>query len=212
MDQNRLLDNRMELRDIGNLYRGDRKQLKIFFSDFNIDHSLGLDRVFICPKVCRSPSGDVTLLFFVIIIVQIERQIILTVGKNKWLGLFRFVVIAFIMLNTGVGYLGPDYFQGWWENDQIMNRQVNEQLPNRLTIIDKSWELQIEIDSLDQKKPGTLWWDIQGVQLSLRFPEQPQRYKWSKQTEVVLPGLKLLFQLRQFPIQGERGERLIPSI
>lgn len=90
---------------------------------------------------------------FVTIIVQIERQIILTIGKNRGLAIFRFI-IAFIMAVLGSAILDQTIFKDDIEKKmvQIVDRQVNEQLPNRLTIIDKKLqELQTEIDSLDKK-------------------------------------------------------------
>ncbi|MFD2920372.1 DUF4407 domain-containing protein [Terrimonas rubra] len=90
---------------------------------------------------------------FVVIIVQIERQIILTIGKNRGLAIFRFI-IAFIMAILGSAILDQTIFKDDIEKKmvQIVDRQVNEQLPNRLTIIDKKLqELQTEIDSLDKK-------------------------------------------------------------
>ncbi len=92
-------------------------------------------------------------IIFVIIIIQIERQIILTVGKNGWLPTFR-VIIAFIMALIGSAILDQIIFKDDINKKmvEIVDRQVNEQLPNRLTIINtKLQELQIEIDSLDRK-------------------------------------------------------------
>ncbi|MCF3110882.1 DUF4407 domain-containing protein [Niabella sp. CC-SYL272] len=94
-----------------------------------------------------------TAFIFVLIIVQIERQIILTVGKSKWLGWFR-LAIALIMAVLGSSILDQIIFKDDIEKKmiQIVDRQVNEQLPERLTIIDKKLqELQTEIDSLDRK-------------------------------------------------------------
>ncbi|MBZ4192550.1 DUF4407 domain-containing protein [Niabella beijingensis] len=94
-----------------------------------------------------------TAFIFVLIIIQIERQIILTVGKSQWLGIFR-LVIAFIMAVLGSAILDQIIFKDDIEKKmiQIVDRQVNEQLPNRLMIIDKKLqELQTEIDSLDKK-------------------------------------------------------------
>lgn len=95
----------------------------------------------------------ITALIFVVIIIQIERQIILTVGKSSWLNGFR-VVIAFIMAILGSAILDQIIFKDDIEKKmiQIVDRQVNEQLPNRLMVIDKNLqELQVEIDSLDKK-------------------------------------------------------------
>lgn len=94
-----------------------------------------------------------TAFIFVVIIVQIERQIILTVGRSKWLSWFR-VAIAFIMAILGSSILDQIIFKDDIQKKmiQIVDRQVNEQLSGRLTIIDKKLgELQVEIDSLDKK-------------------------------------------------------------
>ncbi|HEX2937216.1 MAG TPA: DUF4407 domain-containing protein [Bacteroidales bacterium] len=94
-----------------------------------------------------------TTLIFVVIVIQIERQIILTVGKNNWLASFR-LIIAFIMAIIGSAILDQIIFKEDIEKKmiEIVDRQVNEQLPNRLTIINtKLQELQSEIDSLDRK-------------------------------------------------------------
>lgn len=94
-----------------------------------------------------------TTFIFVIIIIQIERQIILTVGKNYSLATFR-LVIALIMAVLGSAILDQIIFKEDIEKKmiEIVDRQVNEQLPNRLTIINtKLQELQIEVDSLDKK-------------------------------------------------------------
>ena len=96
---------------------------------------------------------SIASVFFVIIIIQIERQIILTVGKNRKLEIFR-IAIAVIMATIGSTILDQIIFKDDIEKKmiEIVDRQVNEQLPNRLTIINtKLQELQIEVDSLDKK-------------------------------------------------------------
>jgi len=106
-------------------------------------------------RYVRAPwwGSLVTAFIFVIIIIQIERQIILTVGKNHYLKIFR-LVIAFIMAIIGSVILDQIIFKDDIEKKmiEIVDRQVNEQLPTRLTIINtKLQELQIEVDSLDNK-------------------------------------------------------------
>ena len=94
----------------------------------------------------------ITSIIFVIIVIQIERQIILTVGKNHALGAFR-LIIAIIMAIIGSAILDQIIFKEDIEKKmiEIVDRQVNEQLPGRLTITNtKLQELQIEIDSLDK--------------------------------------------------------------
>jgi len=106
-------------------------------------------------RYVRAPwwGSLITALIFVIIVIQIERQIILTVGKNHALATFR-LVIAFIMAVIGSAILDQIIFKEDIEKKmiEIVDRQVNEQLPNRLTIINtKLQEFQSEIDSLDRK-------------------------------------------------------------
>lgn len=141
---------------LGNCTESSRKQLKKYTSAILI---LIILWAFIgysfAERYVRTPWwGSVIVSFiFVIIVIQIERQIILTVGKNNWLGLFR-LVIAFIMAIIGSAILDQIIFKEDIEKKmiEIIDRQVNEQLPNRLTIINtKLQELQKEIDSLDRK-------------------------------------------------------------
>lgn len=91
-------------------------------------------------------------LIFVVIIIQIERQIILTVGSNKWTGSFR-VFIAIIMSLLGSSIIDQIIFGDDIDKKmiEIRDRQVAEQLPMRLMVIDgKLMELQSDIDSLDK--------------------------------------------------------------
>ena len=96
---------------------------------------------------------SIVAFIMIVIVLQIERQIILTVGKNRWLETFRFV-IAIIMAVIGSAIIDQIIFKDDIEKKmiEIVDRQVNEQLPNRLTIIEtRLRDLQIEIDSLDRK-------------------------------------------------------------
>lgn len=141
---------------LGNCTESSRKQLKKYTSAILI---LIILWAFIgysfAERYVRTPwwGSLIVSIIFVIIVIQIERQIILTVGKNNWLGLFR-LVIAFIMAIIGSAILDQIIFKEDIEKKmiEIIDRQVNEQLPNRLTIINtKLQELQKEIDSLDGK-------------------------------------------------------------
>ena len=88
-------------------------------------------------------------LIFIVIVIQIERQIILTVGTNKWGACFR-VFIAIIMSVLGSAILDQIIF-GDSPYASFTLQQVQEQLPMRLNVIDgRLRELQIEIDSLDR--------------------------------------------------------------
>ena len=94
-----------------------------------------------------------TSLVFVVIVVSIERQIILTVGKNRLLALFR-TLIAVIMAVLGGTIIDQMIFKDDIEKKmvEIVEQQVDEQLPQRLTEINtRLQELQTEIDSLDGK-------------------------------------------------------------
>ncbi len=141
---------------LGNCTESSRKQLKKYTSAILI---LVILWAFIgysfAERYVRTPwwGSLIVSIIFVIIVIQIERQIILTVGKNNWLGLFR-LVIAFIMAIIGSAILDQIIFKEDIEKKmiEIIDRQVNEQLPNRLTIINtKLQDLQKEIDSLDRK-------------------------------------------------------------
>ncbi len=91
-------------------------------------------------------------LIFIVIVIQIERQIILTVGTNKWGACFRFF-IAIIMSVLGSAILDQIIFGDDIKRKmvEITDRQVQEQLPMRLNVIDgRLKELQVEIDSLDR--------------------------------------------------------------
>lgn len=89
---------------------------------------------------------------FIIIVIQIERQIILTVGSNRWSAAFRFF-IAIIMSLLGSAILDQIIFGDDIDRKmvEITDRQVQERLPLRLNVIDgKLTELQVMIDSLDK--------------------------------------------------------------
>lgn len=105
-------------------------------------------------RYLRAPmwGSILTSIIFVVIIIQIERQIILTVGKNTWLNTFR-IIIALIMAIIGSTILDQIIFKDDIEKKmiEIVDRQVLEQLPGRLrTINEKLFELQKEVDSLDR--------------------------------------------------------------
>ncbi len=92
-------------------------------------------------------------LVFVVVIIQIERQIILTVGKVWGMAIFRFI-IAIIMALIGSAIIDQIIFKEDIEKKmiEIVDRQVKEQLPNRLTTINmKLFELQQDVDSLDRR-------------------------------------------------------------
>lgn len=92
-------------------------------------------------------------IIFVIIVIQIERQIILNVGKNSLAAIFR-MIIALIMAILGSSILDQMIFKDDIEKKmiEIVDRQVIDQLPIRLSVINaKLGELQIEIDSLDRR-------------------------------------------------------------
>lgn len=90
---------------------------------------------------------------FIVIVIQIERQIILTVGTSKSIFFFRFF-IAVIMAVLGSSILDQVIFGEDIKRKmvEITDRQVVELLPSRLKVIDnKLNELQLNIDSLESK-------------------------------------------------------------
>lgn len=94
----------------------------------------------------------ISSIIFVVIVIQIERQIILTVGKHTWNTGFRFF-IAVIMALLGSSIIDQIIFGADINRKmvEITDRQVLEQLPLRLKVIDdKLSDLQINIDSLDK--------------------------------------------------------------
>ena len=91
-------------------------------------------------------------LIFVTIIIQIERQIILTVGTSKVGVIFR-LFIAIIMAFLGSAIIDQVIFGEDIKRKmvEITDRQVTELLPDRLKVIDdKLADLQLDIDSLDR--------------------------------------------------------------
>ncbi len=90
-------------------------------------------------------------LIFVTIIVQVERQIVLSLGKAWWLAALR-VFLALIMAVIGSAIIDQIIFKDDIEKKmvEIVDRQVKEQLPDRLTTIDNQLQdIQDEIDSLN---------------------------------------------------------------
>lgn len=90
-------------------------------------------------------------LIFVIIIVQVERQIILSVGRNWKLGWLRFF-LAIIMAFIGSAIIDQIIFKDDIENQmiKIVDQKVSEQLPNRILSINNQLNsLQHQIDSLN---------------------------------------------------------------
>lgn len=132
-----------------------RKQLKKYGSALLILIILwGFIGFSFSERYMRTPwwGSLIVSVVFITIIIQIERQIILTVVKNNWLFLFRFI-IAFIMAVIGSAIIDQIIFKEDIEKKmvEIVDRQVRSQLPNRLTVINtKLQELQQEVDSLDK--------------------------------------------------------------
>lgn len=93
----------------------------------------------------------ISAIIFVIIVIQIEKQIILNVGKISWMGFFR-LTIALIMALIGSAILDQIIFKDDVQHKmiQIVDRKVNHQLPNRVQLIDnKLFEINQQIDSID---------------------------------------------------------------
>jgi hypothetical protein len=95
----------------------------------------------------------VVAIAFILIVIQIERQIILTVGKNYWLGIFRFI-IALIMAILGSAIIDQFIFKDDIEKRmiQIVDSQVNNQIGARVKLInDKITGIEIELEDLNEK-------------------------------------------------------------
>ena len=90
---------------------------------------------------------------FIVIVVQIERQIILTVGSNRSGAVFR-LFIAIIMSLLGSSILDQVIFGEDIKRKmvEITDREVAKQLPMRLNVIDgRLQELQLNIDSIQKQ-------------------------------------------------------------
>jgi hypothetical protein len=83
-------------------------------------------------------------LVMIIIVIQIERQIILVIGKTWWSGIFR-IVIGLVMACIGSIIIDQIIFKDDIENEQISNIQdkVNQILPS------KTQQLDLQIVALD---------------------------------------------------------------
>ncbi|OAV75346.1 hypothetical protein Barb7_01039 [Bacteroidales bacterium Barb7] len=92
----------------------------------------------------------ITSIIFIIIVIQIERQIILTIGTNWGLAVFRFL-IASAMAIIGSSIIDQIIFANDIENekDKIKIELLKKQLPDVSKIInDKIAELKKDIESL----------------------------------------------------------------
>lgn len=133
-----------------------RKQLKKYTSALLILIILwGLIGFLFSQRYVKTPwwGSALVAIGMVVVVLQIERQIILTVGHLGWLKFFRFL-IALIMAVIGSAIIDQIIFKDDIEKKmvEIVDRQVTQQLPNRLTVIDKKLQqLQTEVDSLDKK-------------------------------------------------------------
>lgn len=93
----------------------------------------------------------IAALIFVVIIVQVERQIILTVGKTKGLAFLR-LVLAVIMAIIGSVIIDQIIFKDDIDKKmvELVDMQVNEQLPRRIQTIDQQLKtIQQDVDSLN---------------------------------------------------------------
>ena len=133
-----------------------RKQLKKYTSALIILIILwGLIGYLFAERYVQAPwwGCSITAIFMIIVVLQIERQIILTVGDLGLLKWFR-ILIALIMAIIGSVIIDQIIFKDDIQKKmiEIVDRQVEKQLPLRLNVIDKKLlELQIIVDSLDKK-------------------------------------------------------------
>jgi len=93
----------------------------------------------------------ITAVIFMIIVIQIERQVILTVGKNKWISWFR-VMLAILMALIGSTILDQIIFKNDVEKvlvdiraDKVNQISAKRQITMQLEIT----KLNLIIDSLD---------------------------------------------------------------
>lgn len=94
----------------------------------------------------------ISAFIFIVVIIQIERQIILTVGANKLTSIFR-VFIAVIMSILGAAIVDQIIFKNDIERKlvELRDNDVRILLPTRLLVIDeKLGGLTRTIDSLDR--------------------------------------------------------------
>ena len=133
-----------------------RKQLKKYTSALLILIILwGLIGFLFAERYVQIPwwGCSITAFFMIIIVLQIERQIILTVGDLGWLKSFR-ILIALIMAIIGSAIIDQIIFKDDIQKKmiEIVDMQVENQLPHRLNVIDKKiLELKKNVDSLDKK-------------------------------------------------------------
>jgi hypothetical protein len=91
-------------------------------------------------------------LAFIIIVIQIERQIILMVGRHRWVAVFR-CGIAVIMAILGSSIIDQIIFAKDinLKMNEIRVNQIDKLLPRRLSVIDsRLTELKLQVDSLEQ--------------------------------------------------------------
>lgn len=116
---------------------------------------------------------------FVIIVIQIERQIILNMGKNGWSNTAR-IIIAIIMALLGSVILDQIIFKDDIEKEKIaiIDEQVNSQIGDRTRIIsEKIKELRNSIDSIE----------LRNQELNKEIASRPVIYMKSRSvTHVVL--------------------------
>lgn len=89
---------------------------------------------------------------FMVVIVLIERQIILQVGKNKAIGTVRFI-LAFLMAIIGATIIDQIIFKDDIQKTlvEIRDQEVKKMLPNRIATIEARLNvINRNIDSLDQ--------------------------------------------------------------
>ena len=132
-----------------------RKQLKKYSSALIIIIMIwGLIGYLFADRYVRLPWYGCSLvaMAMIIIVLQIERQIILTVGNLGWLKTFR-MVIAIVMAVIGSAIIDQMIFKDDIEKEMIVivDKEVKDLLPNRLSVLeDEFGRNKNQIDSLEQ--------------------------------------------------------------
>ncbi|MEG1615958.1 MAG: DUF4407 domain-containing protein [Bacteroidales bacterium] len=152
----------------------------------------------------------ISAVIFIIIIIQIERQIILSVGSNKFTATFR-VLIAVIMSLIGASIIDQIIFKDDIEKKlvELRDDDVRKLLPARLLVIDqKLTDLSLSIDSLDKMN----------ILLSEEIAKNPTLTRYSTQSNQVpvtnadgTTEIKTVYSTTQTHIENPRLRQIITN-